>query len=89
MNLSHTSWSNPLLVSHSTSSSSQCVFFNCEGEFVNARGCGGVCIVGGTCAMAAGADVVETILGYFKCTLFKCVEQEHCFASFVVLALAE
>ena len=73
MNLSHTSWSNPLLVNHSTASSKLysvgCVFFNCEGEVVSAGSCGGVCVVGGACAMAAGVDIVETILGYFECIL--------------------
>lgn len=76
MVLSHTSWSNPLLVNHSTTSSKLhsvgCVFFNCEGEVVNAGSCGGVYIAGGVCAVAAGADIAETILGYSECTLFKC-----------------
>ena len=76
MNLSHTSWSNPLDFNHSTTSSKLhsvgCVFFNCEGEVANG-GCGGVCITCGACVVAAGADVVETILVCFECrVLLKC-----------------
>jgi hypothetical protein len=71
MNLSHTSWSNPLVFNHSTTSSTLhsvgCVRFNSEGEVATTGGFGSVCVGCGAGIVSGGADEDETVLFFFEC----------------------
>ena len=71
MNLSQTSWSNPLVFNHSATSSILhsvgCVFFSCEVEVAFARSCDSVCVACGAGIVSGGADDDETVLFCFEC----------------------